>query len=72
MFHLKIFRIKFPFLECREAHRELYQRKQPPEVFYKKAILKNFVIFTGKHLCWSLFFNKLKKETPAQVFPCEY
>ena len=29
--------------------------KQPPEVFYKKAALKNFKLFTGKHLCWSLF-----------------
>ena len=34
-------------------------QKQPPEVFYKKAVLKNFVLFTGKHLCWSLFFNKV-------------
>ena len=25
------------------------------QVFYKKAILKNFVTFTGKRLCWSLF-----------------
>ena len=24
----------------------------------KKAILKHFVIFTGKHLCWGLFFDK--------------
>ena len=22
-------------------------KKQPPEVFYKKAVLKNFAIFTG-------------------------
>ena len=29
--------------------------KQPPEVFYKKAVLKCFAIFTGKHLCWTLF-----------------
>ena len=29
------------------------------EVFHKKAILKNFVIFTGKHLCWGLFFTKV-------------
>ena len=28
------------------------------EVFYKKTVLKNFAIFIGKHLCWSLFFNK--------------
>ena len=25
----------------------------------KKAILKHFVIFTGKHLCRGLFFNKV-------------
>ena len=25
-------------------------QKQPPEVFYKKAVLKNFAIFSGKHL----------------------
>ena len=23
-------------------------------------VLKNFVIFTGKHLCWSLFLIKLQ------------
>ena len=23
--------------------------------FFKKAVLKNFAIFTGKHLCWRLF-----------------
>ena len=31
-------------------------QKQPPEVFCKKGFLKN--LFTGKHLCQSLFFNK--------------
>ena len=35
----------------------------------KKAVVKNFAMFTGKHLCWSLFFHK---ETPAQVFSSEY
>ena len=25
----------------------------------KKAVLKNFAKFTGKHLCRSLFFNKV-------------
>ena len=46
----------------------------------KKAILKNFEIFTRKHLCWSFFLIKLQnfrpvtlsKETPTQVFSCEY
>ena len=51
--------------------------KQPPEVFYKKAVLSNFAIFTGKHQCRSLFLIKLLKrdsikETPAKVFACEY
>ena len=29
--------------------------KQPPEVFYKKAVLKNFAISTG-NMCQNLFF----------------
>ena len=32
------------------------------KVFHKKAILKNFAIFTGKHLCWNFFFNKKRLE----------
>ena len=36
-----------------------YCRKQPPKVFYKRDILKSFAKFTGKHLCHSLFFNKI-------------
>ena len=35
------------------------EHRQPPEVFYKKGTLKNFAKFTGKHLCQSLFFNKV-------------
>ena len=30
-------------------------QKQPPKVFCKKGVLKNFAILTGKHLYWSLF-----------------
>ena len=33
--------------------------KQPPEVLCKKGVLTNFTKFTGKHLCQSLFFNKV-------------
>ena len=29
-------------------------------MFFKIGVLKTFVIFTGKHLCWGLFFNKVK------------
>ena len=28
----------------------------------KKAVLKHFAIFTGKHLCWSIFLIKLIKK----------
>ena len=28
-------------------------------MFHKKAILKNFVTFTGKCLCWGFFFIKV-------------
>ena len=28
-----------------------FVKKQPPEVFCEKGVLKNFAKFTGKHLC---------------------
>ena len=34
-------------------------RSSRPEVFCKKYILRNFIKSTGKHLCQSLFFNKV-------------
>ena len=53
-----------------------------PKVFYKKGVVKNFTKFIRKHLCWSLFFNQacnfitkgnfITKETPTQVFSCEF
>ena len=60
-----------------------YVQKPPLEVFYKKAVFRNFKKFTEKHLCQSLFFNKvaglscttcnfIKKGTLAQVFSCEF
>ena len=30
-------------------------QKQPPQKFCKKAVLKNFAIFTGKHVGWRPF-----------------
>ena len=56
---------------------------EQPLVFYKKGVLKSFTIFTGKHLCRSLFFINLKtfrpsgqqlyqKGSPTQVFPSEH
>ena len=55
-------------------------RSSCPEVFCKKDVLRNFAKFTGKHLCQSLYFNKvagkacnfIKKESLAQGFSCEF
>ena len=44
----------------------------------QKGFCKHFKIFTGKHLCWGLFFNKvaghhscnfIKTWIPKQIFP---
>ena len=49
-------------------------RNSRPEVFCEKGVLSNFTKSIGKHLCQSLFLNKVvvKKETLAQVFSCEF
>ena len=33
----------------------------------KKGVLKNFAKFTGKHLCQSLFFNKVAGLRPTTL-----
>ena len=35
------------------------------------GVLKNLEKFMGKHLCWSLLFNKDAGERPA-MFSCEF
>ena len=35
------------------------------QIFIKISVLKNFAIFTVKHLCWSLFLTKLQVLNPA-------
>ena len=43
-------------------------KKQPQEVFYKKAVLKNLAIFTTrKHFWWSLFLIKLQTLRPVAL-----
>ena len=42
-------------------------QKKPLEVFFKKDVLKNFAKFTGKHLCQSLFYNKVADMRPATL-----
>ena len=46
---------------------KVFIEKQPPDVFYEKGILKNSSKFAGKHLCQSLFFNKVARLSPATL-----
>ena len=47
-------------------------KKQPPEVFCKKIVFKNFAKVPGKNLCRSLFINKVeslkKTDSNTSVF----
>ena len=36
------------------------KQKQSSEVFCKKAVLKDFTIFSGKHLCFNFFLIKFQ------------
>ena len=52
-----------------------WNQKQLPEVFHRKAVNKNFAIFKGKHLRWSLLSIKLqtfradsKRDSNTDVF----
>ena len=52
-------------------------RSSPPEVLCKKAVLKSFTQFQGKHLCQSLFFRRqpttlLKNRPWHRCFPVNF
>ena len=36
-------------------------QKQPSEVFCKRGVMRNFVMFTGKHKWWNLFFGTVRR-----------
>ena len=48
----------------------MIRRSRHQRCSIKKAVFRNFVKFTRKHLCQSLF-NFIRKETLVQVFSCE-
>ena len=37
-------------------------------VLWKNGVLRNFIKFTGKHLCQGLFFNKKHRSSSPEVF----
>ena len=48
-------------------------QKQPPKLFYEKGVLKDLAPFTGKHLCWGLFFSKyIIKRLLHRCFPVAF
>ena len=60
-----------------DAFLEMYEfvetAEQPPTVFRKKGVLKNFAIFTSEQLCWSLFgVNFIKKRLQHDFFKNTY
>ena len=71
---------KFWKLHISKQKKSLHSRTSHQRCSIEKAVLKNFSIFTGKHLCWSFFLIQLQawrpaillKETPTQVFSCEF
>ena len=38
----------------------LKPRSSRSQMFFKMDFLEDFALFTGKHLCWSLFLTKLQ------------
>ena len=63
----------YPKLKQKEPKKSLVlsYRSSRQKCSVRKGVLGNFTKFTGKHLCQSLFFNKVA-ETLAQVFSCEF
>ena len=53
-----MFKLYFRYRNNRSSH---------PRCSVKKGVLRNFTKFTGKHLCQSLFFNKVAVLSPATL-----
>ena len=45
-------------------------QKQPPNALYRKAVLKQFPIFAGKHLCWKSLSTKVVGKRMSAVVIC--
>ena len=49
------------------ASKTSLHRSSRRQILFQIGVLKNFAIFTGKHLCWSLFLIKLQDWNPATL-----
>ena len=58
---------KFFFQSKNKKPSTALHRSSLPEVFCKKVVLRNVANFTGKHLCRSLFFNKVTGLRPVTL-----
>ena len=43
-------------------------RSSSSQMFFKTGVIRNFAVFTGKYLCWSLLLIKLQALQPATLF----
>ena len=43
-------------------------QKQPPEVFYKEGVLRNFTKFTEKHTCARISFQIKSQASGLQLY----
>ena len=59
--------MRYSSLFLQESSKFKYLGSSRPGVFCKKSVLRNFTKFTGKHLCQSLFFNKVAGLRPATL-----
>ena len=60
-------------LFCKRFYFKMFRGVLHQTCSVRKDVLKNFAKFRGKHLCLSLFFNKVAgAEALAQVFSCEF
>ena len=67
---LKVFKGNLIWILTRVAGLKkcLNSRSSHKSCSIEKAVLKNFAIFTGKHLCWSLLLIDLQASKPATFF----
>ena len=69
---------KLLYLRALGKYLDTLKRSSRLEVFCRKDVLRNFAKFTGKHLCQSLFLNKvagltvLKKRFRHRCFPVNF